>query len=564
MHPKFSILVFLLSVSTISMCQRFPAVGSNQTLRARSYDVLNQFLNSGKTTSLHEKCGLPAISYAIKNRRRLRPEVESALEVILSRPDNQKSILVGSMRVHYDTTGDYAPSMLDSLYQKIPGTADQFADSVAAIANYCEMFEAKVLGYLPIPSDGSAGGGPEHDIYITDLGDYGYTSPDSVLLSKPNDGDGETWTSFTTIDNSFQFVNPSANKGMPGLRVTLAHELHHSIQLGSYGYWSNDIFFHEITSVWMEDVVFPQVKDYIQYTSSSAGHFANPWVPFNSNDFIMYSRGIWGHFIAKRFGRDAMRRSWEEARFVPPLQAVDNALSKAPYNSSFIDAFAEWTGWNYFTGARSDSVRYYPEGALYPEIASSSLTFSPPTQTGAGTLYALSSAYLIISFDGNTFPYIVSNINLDSAIIRYPLSFPYTYSIAEAGNDSLTANFYVPDKSGWFNKILGNDWSNTILIPGTSIAAPFPDPFYPNGSSDINFPVGGTNPVAGELSIFSADMKLVYSGSLSSTMSIRLGSEVIKWNGIKNNAEMASSGVYIYFIQMQGQSIKGKFALLRK
>ena len=59
-------------------------------------------------------------------------------------------------------------------------------------------------------------------------------------------------------------------------------------------------------------------------------------------------------------------------------------------------------------------------------------------------------------------------------------------------------------------------------------------------------------------------MKLVYSASLNSTMSVHLGGEVLQWNGIKNNAEMASSGVYIYFIQMQGQSIKGKFALLKK
>ena len=62
----------------------------------------------------------------------------------------------------------------------------------------------------------------------------------------------------------------------------------------------------------MEDVVFPAVKDYLQYTSSSEGHFANPGVPFNSDDFIMYSRAIWAHFVAKRFGRDAMLRPGKE------------------------------------------------------------------------------------------------------------------------------------------------------------------------------------------------------------------------------------------------------------
>ena len=59
-------------------------------------------------------------------------------------------------------------------------------------------------------------------------------------------------------------------------------------------------------------------------------------------------------------------------------------------------------------------------------------------------------------------------------------------------------------------------------------------------------------------------MKLVYSGTVTSKLSTLLGGQVLQWNGIKNNRDLASSGVYIYFIQFGGQSIKGKFALLRR
>jgi hypothetical protein len=69
--------------------------------------------------------------------------------------------------------------------------------------------------------------------------------------------------------------------------------------------------------------------------------------------------------------------------------------------------------------------------------------------------------------------------------------------------------------------------------------------------------------MTGTLSIFSTDMKLVYSGMLSSKLSTLLGGQVLQWNGVKNNNEVASSGIYIYFIQLQGQSIKGKFAVIR-
>ncbi len=511
-------------------------------------------MRTGRAIAAHGKCGLPAISYAIKNRKHLSPEVLSALEIVLTRPVNQKSILSGRFRVHYDTTGNDAPSMLDSLYQPILGTADQYADSVAATANYCETFETQVLGYLPSPSDGDAGGGPEYDIYVASIGPplYGFTTPDSVLIDKP---DGGTWTSYITVDNTFQWVNPPANRGMPALRVTLAHELHHSIQIGGYGYWTSDIFFYELTSAWMEDVVFPAVKDYLQYTSSSQGQFANPQVPFNSNDFIMYSRAIWGHFVTKRFGIDAMLQTWKDISIVPPLHAIDMALSAPPYNSNFKNAFAEWTVWNYFTGARSDSVNYYPEGALYPEIVSTSIDFFPPSQLLGGSLFVLSSAYYNINSGAETLPFLVSNINLDSAIAGDLSTFPYSYSLTETQYSNLSSSLIVSDPSNWYSK---------ILFGGNSIVDPFPDPFQANGSNVISIPVNGPGPVTGTLYIFSSDMKLVYSGTLSTKLSTLLGEQVFQWNGKKNNNDVASSGIYIYFIQIQGQSIKGKFALLRK
>ena len=84
----------------------------------------------------------------------------------------------------------------------------------------------------------------------------------------------------------------------------------------------------------MEDVVWAQqVNDYYQYETSPQGHFANPWVSFNSTEGnIEYSRSIWGHFIAKRFGRDAMLRTWEEIELAPPVRKHRCWLEQGPYN----------------------------------------------------------------------------------------------------------------------------------------------------------------------------------------------------------------------------------------
>ena len=105
------------------------------------------------------------------------------------------------------------------------------------------------------------------------------------------------------IHHDFSFVNPAANRGLPGLRVTLAHELHHAIQIGNYGYWESDQYFYVMTSVWMEDAVYTDVNDYYQYLRSSSGHFRHPEISFTSNDFVVYSRGIWCQFLEKKFGR---------------------------------------------------------------------------------------------------------------------------------------------------------------------------------------------------------------------------------------------------------------------
>ena len=523
-----------------------------------SYDKIKQLI-TGNSDS-YRKCGFPAITFALKNRRNLSPELSSALELLQDRPSTQKSIVVGNFCVHYDTSGIYAAAMLDSVYLKIPGSANQFADSVAAIANYCEDVETRILGYAPSPRDSLAGGGPQYDIYVTALGDYGSTTPESAIVDKQGGG---RWTSYITVDNAFQFVKPSANKGLPALRVTLAHELHHSIQIGNYGYWTSDLFFYEMTSVWMEDVLFTQVNDYYQYVNSDVGEFNSPQVPFFSNEFIMYSRAVWCHYVAKRFGRDAILRTWEEIKTVPPLQAIDQALSKMPYASSFKSAYAEWSVWNYFTGARSDSIHYYPEGGAYRAIQPAVIDYIPPIQTESGDLHTLGSTYVIMKSGADESPMVLSNVNLLLGESRNDTAFSYTFSVA----NSPTSDSYIRSNSG-LNITLDvadpKSWYLTMLNSGPTSYSPFPDPFRPDGRVRLNIPVSPVSTLTGTLSIFTSAMELVYSSTVTSEYSALTRGQVFRWNGMTNKNSVVSSGVYLYFLEFPGHAVKGKFAVLRK
>ncbi len=226
------------------------------------------------------KCGLPLIAFHSEKKDAATGELSS----MLFRPVTQKSILRGRFRVYYDTTGMHAPAMLDVDHQRVPNSSNAFADSVAAVANHVYDVETNPTGlaYPAPPADFGGGEGDEYDIYIQELDNlYGYTTPETQF-------DGRKYTTFITIDNDFIFVSPDTNKGIPALKVTMAHEFHHAIQIGNYAYRGfDDIYYYEMTSVWMEDVVYTEVNDYYSYLRAGSGHFRNPDVPFTSTELIM-------------------------------------------------------------------------------------------------------------------------------------------------------------------------------------------------------------------------------------------------------------------------------------
>jgi hypothetical protein len=153
----------------------------------------------------------------------------------------------------------------------------------------------------------------------------------------------------------------------------VAHEFFHAIQVGSYGIWTSvpnsDFYFYELTAVWVEDALFTEVNDYLfdlpqyfqqfrdlQNRSLSFTTF-NPFYPG-------YERSVWAHFLAKRFGREAIRRTWETMRTQPFVFAMDAVLRE--FKTTLREEYATFSQWNFFTAQRADTMHYYPEGNTYP------------------------------------------------------------------------------------------------------------------------------------------------------------------------------------------------------
>jgi hypothetical protein len=496
------------------------------------------------------KCGLPAITRGLRNRAFLPPEELHALNILAVRPESQMSLVLHGFRFHFDTSGIHEPALLNGLHQRIAGSARAYVDSAASMLSHVAEVETTVLGYSAPPPDDLLGGGPEYDVYIMSLGNtYGYTDVD-------NPGpEGGTSSTFMTIDSDFSWVTPDSNKGIPALKVTLAHEFFHAIQLGRYGYWTNDRWFYEISSVWMEDVVYTGVNDYYNYLLASWSHFRVPTTPLTSNDVIMYSRGIWGQYIAKAFGNDAMRHTWEQVRLAAPLQAIDNAL-RLFYGSSFKQAFVEWCTWNARTGYRADPARYYPEGAKFPLVAETAYDVGGGARAvNDQTTGCTASKYFRFTSgsDALFIVFVYTGDDCAGPTATVPLSFSVARSRIDDSYRPTSGNFFVktnyPSSSSWVYWDLG-----TLSSP-----AAFPSPFSPGPGHFMYFPLSSSH---GTLSVFTSAMELVFSGDLPAEN--RLGRTVVSWDGRSNRGEFAASGVYFFVVDTPDKSLTGKFVVIRK
>jgi hypothetical protein len=510
------------------------------------------------------KCGLGAVTHALAVRHAGSPGLLGAATALLTRPVKQTHVTRGGYTVHFDTTGIDTPALLDASGVAIPGSARAFVDSVFASLEYVGTLEIQTLGYGPLPSDGTLSGGPEYDIFIVELSNmYGYTTPDG---SPP---EGGTSTTFITIDNDFVFVRPAKNRGIPGLNVTIAHEFHHALQIGNYGFWQEHTYYHEITSTWMEDVAYPAVHDYYNYLSASWGQFRNPDRAFTSNDLICYSRGIWGQYIAKKFGRGMMRATWEQIRFAVPLTAIDRALRTQGYDVA--TAFAEWTLWNHFTGSHSNAAKYYTDGADYPEMTAAAVEYTPPSRDISGSLAAFASRYYQLQRSPDTMTVIVSNVDLNGALGQ-GAGGTYAFEFRSAKTDEsykltpigLYGRLNVTNPVLWSCWYVVGDTVRRNIDPASIVEGrAFPNPFLPGKHTRVALPITGDAPVSGSVAVYTSGMDLVYaSGNVTSTW--YLDRQMFFWDGTGNDGATVPSGVYFYVVDLGGRRVTGKIALVRR
>ena len=272
-----------------------------------------------------------------------------------SRPENDTyaSSPNNLFHIHYDLSGGDAPSQNDTNSNGIP----DYIDEVGIAAEYSLDIITNQLGFEPFPPDDDG----IYDIYVDDRapGNYGVN-----YIDIDSNGNNLGGSSYIKIDNAFE-QGEFFTTGLSAMRVTVAHELFHAVQR-SYQIYpsSSSLFLYEMTSTWIEDIVYPDVNDYIYWTDT---FFDDPEQVISDTDG--YSIAFYGHYLTSVVNSNAIKQVWEKFSDVNnATYALDFVLNQN-YNSSFIDSWIDFCSRNIFNGQYTDMANdfYYYIDQIYAD-----------------------------------------------------------------------------------------------------------------------------------------------------------------------------------------------------
>ncbi|MCF7833539.1 MAG: hypothetical protein K9N05_08210, partial [Candidatus Marinimicrobia bacterium] len=245
-----------------------------------------------------------------------------------SRPSRIEQYLspAGHFIIHYDNSGDNEVPQKFTFNDSIP-------DFVFMAAEYLDESFITLrdsLNFSSPPIDNIES--PEIDVYFRyDKSYYGITQYETNL------GD-DSWTSYLTLSTQLNDSTTFFTFGLEGLRVTCAHELFHIFQLG-YKFRNQDIFYFEMSSVWFEEYMYPEVNDYHSYVNQ----YAHDWNYAINHGSLDYDNAGFNLYINKRFSNadeNIINNIWERILNVNALSAIRAEL--LDQGITFEEALRDW------------------------------------------------------------------------------------------------------------------------------------------------------------------------------------------------------------------------------
>ncbi|MBL7999233.1 MAG: hypothetical protein JNL32_11415, partial [Candidatus Kapabacteria bacterium] len=487
--------------------------------------VMCGLMFSPPSAAAHNDGDTPPVRNCIVPGHAKKRILKNGKEILVNvRPQMEFSKLSpsGKFKIHYDTTGVNRVPRGDANNNAIP----DYADSAMKFMDDAYALEITQLGYKPPPDDNEDGNAT--DVYLVDIGGepgysfigtsysgiYGLTFPESDVMS----GGYTASTSFIFIDNDFSPLDsvtvstsvPIRRRQVFGgepyslLKVTCAHEYHHSVQLG-YTRASHPNF-NEMTSTWMEFRAYPDVNDYLQYMrlaflNSQEYFFTNP----NNRQNAGYTHAFLLQYLQETGREDAVRTMWElMGRNVNPYKALDSALVLK--QSSLAGEWRKILPWLYYTGYRSRNG-YFSNAARMPVFDPDNriLEYSRPSFTVNASVYPYQVKLFrcvlpaTVSTTSDTADIFITSVDTPEMLLNpdNPRSIDYMVSITEEqqlGAQRMGAtNYFLSMRSD--KDAAAKD---TLFFSGgfgvSALESPYPQPFNLNSDNTLVIPVGDDVP----------------------------------------------------------------------
>ncbi|MGA1874301.1 MAG: MXAN_6640 family putative metalloprotease [bacterium] len=366
--------------------------------------------------AVFSRCSTPLIRAALQHSDLL----DTSNRFILYRPtdavgayDYYGSVAVwsydtpdGHFRIHYTEDNKYTDAVPDS--DGNSGTVPPYVLSVAGALMAVWSQEIDHMAYSPPPADGLGGGNSLFDCYILNISSYGYTNRDTQGYP------------YIVIDNDYSDVCPNQDPNgtaLGAIRVTVAHEFFHAVQLYYTGWTNQALWWEENTAVWIEDEVFDQVNDYLHYLGSPyedlnhngrwdagepyydtrgefvdfygrewSGWFDWPFLPLNH---VSYGNGqakyqeyggvIWAKYLSEKYGSEIIQDIFDQCRKTgeSALSSIQTIIaSKGSSLTSEFEAYKEKV-----------LLRDFREGEWYPQVWHAVSLYQYPALLDSHTFY---------------------------------------------------------------------------------------------------------------------------------------------------------------------------------
>ena len=328
------------------------------------------------------KCLTPWIMLYGEDADQVAPHIRRKIEGIdLHEIRDTESYLSpsGRFRLHFHRDGFHAVPADDVSGTGIP----DYIERAAEYADYSWQRQVAEIGFVdPV-------GVTPLTIEFRNIGTrtYGYTV---------RDGESTRIVVHNTFLNFPPNDDPDGNQ-LGALKVTIAHELKHSIQFAT-NRWQGDagsLNWIEMDATMMENIVFPRVNDYYNYIGGTAGIFGNP----GRSTPVAYSHVTWSLFFAEHLGMSYWVDAWEQVRGdpqVPMIRAMRQALGSDPDLGAdrFRELFVRNHLWHATSGVRTVEGYGFAESADYPDAAIEPVAAPvPDPHMDTGQLSTLSAAY---------------------------------------------------------------------------------------------------------------------------------------------------------------------------